>query len=451
MKVRQILPAALVLFLASPAMAAAEHAAPTEEVHILFLWLALLLLFGKLGSLVERIGFPAVLGEILVGTILGGLHLVGFNVFEAIKASPIIGFLAELGVAILLFQIGLESNVDKMVKAGGRALAIAATGVVVTFGLGFLIIPLLIKGLSVTGYLFLAGMFTATSAGISARTFKDLGKMQTPEAQLVLGAAIIDDVIGLIILAVLSAMVTTGKVDFLNTGAILGKAVGFLVVAILAGQKLAPLLGSFFAKINTQTGMKLIFAFSFGLVMAYFAKQLGLAPIIGAFAAGLVLDPVHFKGFKDPEIVDELRALNADTPASVKERIGSIIEHHSDRHVEDIVAPLGIIFIPVFFILTGMHVDVSALVNVQVLGAALALVCIAVIGKMAAGLAAGSARKFVVGWGMVPRGEVQLIFAAMGRTIGIVSNEVFAMVVIVVFITTILTPLALSSLLKPRS
>src|SRR3989338_4068381 len=187
--------------------------------------------------------------------------------------------LAELGVIILLFQIGLESNIQKMAKVGVSAFLVAIVGVVVPFVLGTYVVgPYLMPGLPSTGYLFLGAALTATSVRITARVFKDLGKLQTPEAQIVLGAAVIDDVIGLIILAVVSAIATAGTVSGITIALITGKAVAFLVGAIVLGMLFAPYMGRIFSTIHTGVGMKFTLAIAFGLLLASAAQAIGLAP-----------------------------------------------------------------------------------------------------------------------------------------------------------------------------
>lgn len=405
------------------------------------LWMAVLLMFGKIASLVERVGQPSVLGELVIGVILGNLTLVGIMEFEVAKADPLIRFLAELGVIILLFQIGLESNIGRMAKVGGRALLVAIIGVVVPFVLGtYMVGPWLMPGLENTAYLFLGAALTATSVGITARVFKDLGKLQTPEAQIVLGAAVIDDVIGLIILAVVSAIATAGTV---STGAIVliaGKAIAFLVGSVAVGIFCAPWLGKAFSVIHTGVGMKFTLAVSFGLLLAAAAQAIGLAPIVGAFAAGLVLDPVHFRYFKDFHVVEDVRNALHDVDPKIQKRVEKAIEPHSERHVEFLIEPLGHLFVPLFFVFTGMSVNLSTLFDPAIILVALAITVAAFIGKILSGLAAGRVKKSLVGWGMVPRGEVGLIFATIGRGLGVVNEEMFSVIVIVVILTTLFTP-----------
>ena len=422
------------------------------EAHVFattFLWIAVILIIAKTSSFIERIGQPPVLGELIAGVVVGNLALLGINVFEPIKRDSIIAFLAELGVVILLFQIGLESNIQKMRAVGMRAFLVAIVGVIAPFILGTYVAgPLLLPSLNFNAYLFLGATLTATSVGITARVFRDLGKLQTKEAQIVLGAAVIDDVLGLVILGVISAIVTLGVVGVSSIAWIIAKAVLFLVGAIVLGQIVAPYLGKGFAKIHTGLGMKFTLAISFGLVLAYLSEKIGLAPIVGAFAAGLVLDPVHFRYFKDPVIVQDIKTGMADADQTVKQRILNIVEPHAHRHVEDLVEPLGHFLVPIFFVVTGLNVRLEMLFNLQILLVALGITAVAFIGKILSGLVSGRVRKIIVGFGMIPRGEVGLIFAVMGRSLGVVSEQTFSIIVIMIILTTLFTPPILTFLLK---
>ncbi|MFZ5364577.1 MAG: cation:proton antiporter [Patescibacteria group bacterium] len=430
---------------------ASEGGGGAHNFATTFLWIAVILIFAKLSSLVERFGQPAVLGELIIGVVLGNLVLLGLHIFEPIKQDSVIAFLAELGVVILLFQIGLESNIQKMRQVGLRAFLVACIGVVVPFILGTYIIgPWLLPGLSFNAYLFLGATLTATSVGITARVFQDLGKLQIPEAQIVLGAAVIDDVLGLIILAVISAIVTVGAVSLGMIGWITAKAILFLVGAIVVGQFAAPYLGKIFAKIHTGVGMKFTLAISFGLIMAYLAQKIGLAPIVGAFAAGLVLDPIHFRYFKDAKVVNDIKESIKEASGEIKERVEKAIEPHAHRHIEDLIEPIGYFLIPIFFVVTGINVKLETLFNLPVLLVALGITVAAFIGKVVSGLVAGKVNKAIVGFGMIPRGEVGLIFAVIGKSLGVVSDEVFSIIVIMVILSTLLTPPILTYLLKKQ-
>ncbi|MFH1439764.1 MAG: cation:proton antiporter [Candidatus Woesearchaeota archaeon] len=419
-----------------------------SEFAVTFLWIAVILIFAKLSSLVEKFGQPAVLGELVIGVILGNLVLLGIHIFEPIKHNSIITFLAELGVVILLFQIGLESNLGEMKRVGFRAGVVAVIGVVLPFLIGTLLGPFFLPGLSFNAYLFLGATLTATSVGITARVFKDLNKLNTPEAKIVLGAAVIDDVLGLIILAVVSAIVTLGAVSVGMVSWILAKAILFLVGSIILGQLLAPRVSRIFAKIHTGVGMKFAIVISFCLIFAYLAQLIGLAAIVGAFAAGLILDPVHFRYFKDPKVVRDVREGIKECEPNLKESISRVINKHADRHIEDFIEPLGLFLVPIFFVATGMAVNLETMFNLSILLVALGITAVAIIGKIAAGFVAGDVKKWIVGWGMVPRGEVGLIFATIGKSLGVVNDTVFSVIVIMVILTTLIPPVILTFLIR---
>lgn len=438
--------ALLTAFSATEAWAASPEAAAVANT---FLWLAVLLLLAKISGLIEKIGQAAVLGELLMGVLLGNLYLLGIDIVEPAKSNAIIVFLAELGVVILLFQIGLESNIAAMRKVGVPALLVAAIGVAAPFAMGAYVIgPWLLPGLSTNSYLFLGATLTATSVGITARVFRDLNVLQSIEAQIVLGAAVIDDVLGLIILAVVSAIATTGEVGILDIGWITLKALLFLVCAILIGQRVAPLASHWLSKIHTGTGMKFSILIAFCLIFAWLAHLIGLAPIIGAFAAGLVLDNVQFRDFAEPELIADIRRVAADNESATAQRVRETLAHHETHNLEALIEPVGHFFVPLFFIFTGMQVKLDVFFNPSVLVTAVAITAAAFVGKIVSGIAAGPVNKWIVGWGMAPRGEVGLIFAVTGKALGVVSDEIFSVIVAVVILTTLLTPPILTALIR---
>lgn len=422
----------------------AEHAAATS-----FLWIAILLLVAKMASLIERFGQPAVLGELVAGIALGNAGLVGLQTFEGIKHDEVVQFLAELGVVVLLFQIGLESNITKMRAVGWRAFLVATVGVVAPFVLGtYMVGPWLIPDLSKNAYLFLGATLTATSVGITARVFKDLNYLHKPEAQIVLGAAVIDDVMGLIILAVISAIVTIGGVSSGMVALITGKAILFLIGSIVIGQILAPRLGRLLSRVHGGAGMKFTLAISFGLIFAWLATLVGLAPIVGAFAAGLLLDPVHFRPFKEPRILTEIRRAAATADKKIKSKIEAVLQEHAHRHVDELIEPIGFFLVPIFFIATGMQVNLATFASPALFVTALVVTVVAFAGKIISGLVAGKVNKLIVGCGMIPRGEVGLIFAAIGKSLGVVSEDMFSIIVIMIMLSTLVTPIILTWLIK---
>jgi Kef-type K+ transport system membrane component KefB len=438
--------ALLDLLIPVTASAAADTAAHSAW---LFLWIAVILLAARVGCLVSRIGQPMVLGELLMGIVLGNLVLLGIDWLEPVKSDEVILFLAELGVVILLFQIGLESSVQSMLKVGMRAATVAVIGVAVPFAAGTWVVgPWLMPGLSFNAYLFLGATLTATSVGITGRVFQDLGQLQMPAAQIVLGAAVIDDVLGLVILAVVSAIVTTGSLDAGSVAIILGKALAFLAGALLLGQVAAPRISRFFAAINTGVGMKFTLVITTCLIFAFLAQQMDLAPIVGAFAAGLVLDEVHFRDYERPPLNRDISDAVGHADPAVRGRVDHVLSEHTEKHMEYLIQPLGLFLVPFFFVMTGMQVKLDLLADLHAVAIALGLTAVAVAGKVVAGLAGGKGNGWLVGWGMVPRGEVGLIFAAVGKGLGVVNDEEFSIIVIMVILTTLMTPPILSVLIK---
>jgi len=435
-----LIAAALAVMFSTPALAAGADEAASK-----FAFLALALVVARLAGFVERFGQPAVLGELLAGVLLGNL---GFHFLEGMRHDALVGFLAELGVVILLFQIGLESSFSSLRRVGARAFGVAVIGMAVPFALGLLVGPILVPGASFDAYLFVGAALAATSVGITGRVFRDLGMLDSREARIVLGAAVIDDVLGLILLAVVTSLVVKGGVDAATIARIVGQSVLFLVGAVVLGRLLSPRLARVLARVHAGEGMKFTLLLALGLALAWLAHEIGLAAIVGAFAAGLFLEPAYFDDFEEPEIVQEIRPLLGSLGEDASNALRRVLDRHAERHHEEMLGPLGYVFVPIFFIYTGMQVRLELFARVDVLLTALALTAAAIAGKLASGLAAGQARKWVVGWGMVPRGEVGLIFAAIGRELGAIGESSFSAVVLMVILTTLVTPPVLGRLLR---
>jgi Kef-type K+ transport system membrane component KefB len=433
------------LFAAAPAWAAGSGVVGAN-----LLWLALILMSARLfAPLAQKLGFPAVLGELLLGVLLGNLTLLGFNFFESIKHDSAVLFIAELGVVVLLLQIGLETRLAELIKVGPRALAVGTVGIAVPFLLGAYVMgPWLLPGLSGHTYLFLGATLSATSVGITGRVFRDLGKLDTPAARIVLGAAVIDDVLGLVILAVVTSLVKAGSVSVVQVGGIIAEAVIFLAGSIWIGRMIAPHSSRWLAKLDAGPSMLFAQVLATGLFLAWVAHAIGLAPIIGAFAAGLLFEPVFLRDFDRPAIVREIEPLLPADDPGLAERLRPILLKHGGHQHEHMIEPIGYFFVPVFFVLTGMQVDLNTLADPKVLGIGLGVTAAAIVGKLIAGLAAGSSGKWLVGWGMVPRGEVGLIFAMVGKQLGVMTESMFSVIVMMVILTTLVTPPVLTWLLK---
>ena len=337
-------------------------------------------------------------------------HLPSYN-----RLANSILLFSSLGVILLLFMVGLESNIHEMKEVGGSALGVAIIGVIAPFVLGYFTSLLLLPaGTDGNVPIFIGATLCATSIGITARVFKDMNKLGMSEAKIVLGAAVLDDVLGLIVLAIVTGIVTSGTVELSAISLIFLKAAVFLGAVVFFGIKLLKKNITFFAKLD-QSNVKLLYPFGLLMVLAWLADYIGLATIVGAFAAGLIINEEHF-------------IVEGDT-------------EYGRQSVESIMAPIEGVFAPVFFVLMGMQVDVSTFLNFNVLLIGLALTAVAIISKVVASLAVKKGNsKLIIGFGMIPRGEVGLIFASIGKSLGVLDNNLFSIIIIVVLLTTLVTP-----------
>jgi Kef-type K+ transport system membrane component KefB len=363
------------------------------------------------GELAERVGQPAVLGELIGGIVVGvsGLHMVDPH-------DTTIHLLSELGVIILLFLIGLETDLGKLLSVGGSAMVVAVVGVALPFAGGAAVGLLL--GYSQIISIFLGAALTATSVGITARVLSDLGHLQDDESQVILGAAVVDDIIGLVLLTLVGTLAGGGELTVAGIGRVALVAFGFVILALVIGSLLAPSIIRLVQRINMARGL-FFAAMMFAFFLAYLAQQVGSAIIIGAFAAGLVL----------------ARTDKAD-----------VIQ----REVHDI----GQFFVPIFFVAVGAAVDLRALNPFRAetrafLLIALVLTAVGVIGKLLAGYSVPrrGLRRSVIGVGMIPRGEVGLIFAQIGLSAKLLSSGLYSALATMVMLTTLMTPLLLRWLL----
>jgi Kef-type K+ transport system membrane component KefB len=419
---------ALALALPSTLFPAAltESAGHPEPVVPVILALAIILAGAKLGGHVAgRLRQPPVLGELLVGVLLGSLSLAGVTAFEFIRDNSTIDVLAGIGVLILLFEVGLESTVADMLKVGVSSLLVALLGVVTPFALGWGVGAWLLPDHSPYVHAFLGATLTATSVGITARVLKDLGRSTSAEARIILGAAVIDDVLGLIILAVVTGVIAaagSGRAFTIDqAGIILAKSVLFLFGALAIGRALSPKLFRYASRLQGR-GILIATALAFCFAVSWLAALVGLAPIVGAYGAGLVLEKVH-----------------------VKEFVG-----RGEQELEELIFPISSFLVPVFFVLMGMRVRLDAFGQPGVAGLAALLTLAAIVGKQACSLGAvgRGLDRLSIGLGMIPRGEVGLIFAnvGLGLTIAgerVVDEGIFSAVVIMVIVTTLVTPPAL--------
>lgn len=428
---------------------------PSEVPHPLALrvlvGVAVILIVAKVGGeIFERLRQPAVLGELAGGIVIGNLALLGINAFEPLRSDVVITALAEIGVILLLFEVGLESNIGEMLEVGLSSLLVAVLGVIAPFFLGWSVAAFFLPDEPLLTHVFIGATLCATSVGITARVLKDTGRLQTRTARIILGAAVIDDILALLVLAVVAGLIRAHaggtQLATLDIAVIIGKSILFLVVALAVGQFIVPRILRGVGNLMRSEGAMLAFAVAFCFVLAAAAGATGLAPIIGAFAAGLILDEVHFESFRQREHGEHRERGEGDEPDTSE-------LHH-------LLAPVSALLVPIFFVVTGMKVDLRAFGEAGLLAFAAALTIAAVIGKGACawGVVEKNVNRLAVGLGMIPRGEVGLIFAGIGATLAlpdvsgnikpVINATVFGAVVIMVLVTTMIAPPLLKWRLK---
>ena len=445
-----------------------SHADPVVPILIASIFITLGAALG--GLLMKWLKQPAVLGELLVGLLAGnlGYHfgnptltvlregdklsqiassaLTGpYSLGEAaskilppgphtelianllsgpqgqsyISIYAFIDVVSRLAILVLLFVVGLEISLVEMKRVGKYASYVAVVGIVLPMLLGMGTMKLLHPSSELARDLFIGGILTATSVGITARVLRDLGRENTEEAHVILGAAVIDDVLCLIVLAVVSGLAVTGRISIVSIAKTTGKAALFLVASLGIGIWLTPKLVRRLTTFGVSN-LKLLFGVSFALLLGWLANVAELATIVGAFAAGMILN-----GFFDREV-------------------GGVSLH-------ELLSPIESLIVPLFFVWMGIQVKLEAMASKDVILAGLALTIVAIVGKVASGWACPpTMNRLAVGFGMMPRGEVGLIFAGIGKEIGVVDEGLFSAVILLVMITTVLAPVLLRATLGPQ-
>jgi Kef-type K+ transport system membrane component KefB len=391
------------------------------------------------GEVCTKFDLPPVLGELVAGVLVGisALNLLIFPgtdldasrslimqtlqltahlspadlqaTFEA--QSEVMGVLAELGVVILLFEIGLQSNLKELLKVGAQATTVAVVGVVTPFALGTAGL-MLGFGISAIPAIFAGAALTATSIGITAKVLSELGQLKSREGQIIVGAAVMDDVLGIIVLAVVGGLVKTGEVQVSNVLILIASAAAFLIGGVWLGRLLMPGFMALVDRIQTRGGL-LISGLVFAFALSYVGAVIQLEAILGSFIAGLIL---------------------AET------------EKH--KELEEQVIPIADFLVPIFFIVVGARTDVSVLnpfnpANTEGLIIAAFLIVVAIIGKLVTGFVVfgqPGINRLAIGVGMIPRGEVGLVFAAYGATSGVLSPALQAAIIVMVILTTFIAP-----------
>jgi Kef-type K+ transport system membrane component KefB len=442
-----------------------SHADPVVPILIASIFITLGAALG--GMLMRWVKQPAVLGELLVGLLAGNLgyyfgnptltvlregdnlsriaslaltsaNTIGDATLKLLPPGPhtdllaqllsgpqgqtyiyvysFIDIISRLAILVLLFMVGLEISLVEMKRVGKYATYVAVLGIVLPMVMGMGVMKLLHPNNPLAVDLFVGGILTATSVGITARVLRDLGRETTEEARIILGAAVIDDVLCLIVLAVVSGLAVTGAISFGSIAVITGKAALFLVASLGIGIWLTPKLVRRLTSVGVSN-LKLLFGVSFALLLAWLANVAQLATIVGAFAAGMVLN-----SFFDQEV--------------------------EGASLHELLSPIESLVVPLFFVWMGIQVKLETMASKDVLIAGLGLTIVAIAGKVAAGWGCPpSLNRLAVGFGMMPRGEVGLIFAGIGRGIGVVDEGLFSAIVLLVMVTTVLAPILLRATL----
>jgi len=466
---------ALAILLTAPGLAFASSNGHQDPIAPVILGVTGILFFAILGRFAARkLGQPSVLGELIMGMLLGNIayffhfdlimvlregsaifHIVeqafsnGRPLPEAaamvlegetaarvlyvlqgpygaqmLQVAQTVDVFSRYGVIFLLFLVGLDTSVAEMRSVGGTSMRVAVVGVALPFVLGFEAARLLMPELSVNADLFIAATLGATSVGITARVLKDLGQDRSHEAHVILGAAVMDDIIGLVMLAIVSGIIVSGGVEFGNVVKIIVLAFVFLGCAFWLGPYFLRYAIGLVSRLDLVEA-KMFVSYLFVMVLAWMANLVGLATIVGAFTAGVILHDAYFRHWGD---------------------------HTSHRYsIKDLIMPLEVILVPIFFVLMGIQVKLETFLDLHIIQMAGGLLIAATIGKLACGIVAGRGiNKLAVGIGMLPRGEVGLIFAAISKSLGVINDALFSSVVLMVIVTTLIAPPLLKLVLKDK-
>ena len=460
------------LLLPSIAAAVDFHVSHNDPIAPVILGVTGILFVALIGRFSARkLGFPSVIGELIMGIIVGNLAfyyhvdlimvlregpaifdtignllkgeelelaclnavgpegtwqildiLRGPHGNEILQVAHTVDVFSRYGIIFLLFLVGIETSVDEMRKVGPNSSRVAVIGVLLPFILGMIAATLLIEDVEVHTSMFLGATLAATSVGITAMVLQEMKMEKTEIAHIILGAAVIDDILGLLMLAIISGIVLTGSIDLVNISITIVTAIIFLAATIYIGPYFIRLFVRMFSRLDIIEA-KMFVSYLFVMIMAWMANLSGLATIIGAFAAGLILQDAYFESWDD----------DRKCPVTIK----------------DLIMPLEVILVPIFFVLMGLQVKLETFLQKDVMILAAGLLVAAIIGKVLSGFGAiGAKNHMAIGIGMMPRGEVGLIFAAIGKSLGVLDDALFSAVVLMVVVTTLLAPPLFKDCLK---
>ncbi len=392
-----------------------------DELGLVALGLGIVLFAALIGGhLASRIGQPSVLGELVAGIVIG--NLPGLGGLHFIGTDPQLDILARIGMLLLMFAVGVDLSVRDLFAVGRSSLQVAVLGTIASLAIGIGTARLLMPAAPLASQVFLGAAITATSVGITARVLKDMGAARSIEARIILGAAVVDDVLALIVLGVVVAWVAPGQGGSAISGSsiagMVAKTIGFLALAIALGVRLTPSWFRQAARLQSK-GALLVSGLAFCFLLSWAATAIGLAALVGAFAAGLVLEDAH----------------------------SALFVERGERPLSELLEPMTALLVPIFFVLTGFRVDLASLLRPDALVLSIALTIAAIAGKLACalGVAGRGARRLAVATGMIPRGEVALVFAVVADSVKIgdaplLGANAYTAIVTVVVATTLLTP-----------
>ncbi len=464
----------LICMLLLPAVASAvefhiSHNDPVAPVILGVTGILFVALIGRFSA--RKLGFPSVIGELIMGIVVGNLafyyqldlimvlregpaifetmenllkgeelelaclnaigaegtwHILdilrGPHGNEILQVAHTVDVFSRYGIIFLLFLVGIETSVDEMRKVGPNSSRVAVIGVLLPFVLGMVASWLLLEDVELHTSMFLGATLAATSVGITAMVLQEMKMEKTEIAHIILGAAVIDDILGLLMLAIISGIVITGSIDLVHISITVIIATLFLAATIYIGPYFIRLFVRLFCRLDIIEA-KMFVSYLFVMVMAWMANLAGLATIIGAFAAGLILQDAYFESWDD----------DRKCPVTIK----------------DLIMPLEVILVPIFFVLMGLQVKLEMFLQKEVMILAAGLLVAAIVGKVLSGFGAfGVKNHMAIGIGMMPRGEVGLIFAAIGKSLGVLDDALFSAVVLMVVVTTLLSPPLFKDCLK---
>ena len=407
----------------------------------IFLWLVIFIFLTRGLSIVKKIGFPIIIGEILAGVIIGQTHILGSHP----ESNSIISFLTDFGAVILMFEIGLESKLSDLIKNFKIGIKLAAIGTFLSFGAGFLISISLISDYNIYQALLLGTITAATATGISAKTFKELGLIRTKEVKVVLMASILDEVMSVFCFGIISPIIIQKKLNLLTFTFTIFEIILFFIFAAIFAMKVTPILTKWSTKINSGINMKVGVLLMVCFLFSYIAYFLGLATVIGAFVAGLILDQVYFNSFSKSHFLKDLETIKSKIEnVELKNNLHKIIKQEHDKNLQELLKPISHLFVPLFFISIGLQIDLSDLLNLRTLCFCIIILSLSLIARIISGFLVGestSLNKMIIGLGMTPVGEAGLIFAMFGKVNNLINNSIFTAIVACVIIASVLTPI----------